>query len=410
MMKTTGPWQTAALAGVLLLAHPAAGAGEIGGGPALQGDAPLPVVLHYRELSNSIATWSLAFDPQTQPFVREPAGISGTVHRGLIKLPGGPAQAIAFLWHPSDSRLYLDLNRNRDLTDDTNGVFAAASGQSSGFFQSFANVTFFYTNGLGEQRAMVDLNCYRYRDLPHFNAGCRSFWEGKVLLGGTEWQVGRVDDLSARSSAPPEPYLVLRPWSERGRAFYVQDGSLDAFAAGRRLYLDGAGWRLDWTRETTGAEPALRLTLTPEKFETGELKLAGQYIGRLVLSGGKAGCTVVLNEPGVSVRVPQGSYYGAQVCLRRGDRRAARETDRYNGGRPGQPKLVIATNQPATLVAGGPLTNTVAVTRRGNNLSLDYRLVGAGGEAYTLLGLREAPAFAAFKGDAQVASGQFEFG
>jgi hypothetical protein len=271
-------------------------------------------------------------------------------------------------------------------------------------------VTLFYTNALGEQRALVDLNCYRYRDLPHFNAGCRSFWEGKVLLGGTEWQVGRVDDLSAHGNEPPQPYLVLRPWSERERAFFVQDGSLDAFAAGRTLYLDGAGWRLDWAREAAGAEPALRLTLTPEKFETGELKLAGQFIGRLVLSGGKGGCTVVLNEPAASVRVPQGSYYAAQACLRRGDRRAAREAERYYGGQPGRPTLVIATNQPATLVAGGPLTNTVAVTRRGNNLSLDYRLVGAGGEAYTLLGRREAPAFAAFKGDAQVASGKFEFG
>ena len=85
MMKTTGLWQTAALAGLLLLAKPA-GAAEIGGGPALEAGAPVRVVLQYRELSNSIATWSLAFDSQTQPFVREPAGIGGTVHRGLIKL------------------------------------------------------------------------------------------------------------------------------------------------------------------------------------------------------------------------------------------------------------------------------------------------------------------------------------
>ena len=138
-------------------------------------------------------------------------------------------------------RYYLDLNRNRDLTDDTNGVFSSAAGPSSGFYQSFTNVELFYTNTLGEQRALVDLNCYRYRDLPHLNASCRSFWEGKISLGGTEWQVGRVEDLSAPGSELREPFLLLRPWSERQKPFFLQDGSLDAFAAGRNLYLDGAG-------------------------------------------------------------------------------------------------------------------------------------------------------------------------
>jgi len=409
-MKTATVWQVAALGAALMFTVALARAEQKDAAVEAGDAAALTTQLEPRELSNAIATWSLAFEPQTQPFAQEPGGISGTVHRGLIKLPGGPAQALPYLWHQSQSRLYLDLNRNRDLTDDTNGVFSSAAGPSSGFYQSFTNVELFYTNTLGEQRALVDLNCYRYRDLPHLNASCRSFWEGKISLGGTEWQVGRVEDLSAPGSELREPFLLLRPWSERQKPFFLQDGSLDAFAAGRNLYLDGAGWRLDWVREGAAGQGALKLTLTPERFETGELKLSGQYIGRLVLGGGKNGCTVVLNEPGASVRVPLETYHRVQVSLRQGDKRAARETDRYYGGRQSEPKVVVGTNQPATLAAGGPLTNLVAVTRRGNNLNLDYRLVGAGGEAYTLLGAREAPGFAAFKGETQVASGKFEFG
>ena len=64
------------------------------------------------------------------------------------------------------------------------------------------------------------------------------------------------------------------------------------------------------------------------------------------------------------------------------------------------------------LTAGGPLTNSVTVTRRGNLLVFDYRLLGAGGDTYQLgtTDYSKPPQFAVYQGDQKIASGNFEFG
>ena len=67
---------------------------------------------------------------------------------------------------------------------------------------------------------------------------------------------------------------------------------------------------------------------------------------------------------------------------------------------------------PVGLNAGGPLTNTVTVSRHGRDLRLDYRLVGAGGATYQLADATrsEPPEFAVYKADRKVTSGKFAFG
>jgi hypothetical protein len=67
---------------------------------------------------------------------------------------------------------------------------------------------------------------------------------------------------------------------------------------------------------------------------------------------------------------------------------------------------------PAVLNVGGPLTNSVIASRHGQDLRLDYRLVGTGGETYQLANQDRSkpPEFAIYKGDKKIASGKFEFG
>jgi hypothetical protein len=64
------------------------------------------------------------------------------------------------------------------------------------------------------------------------------------------------------------------------------------------------------------------------------------------------------------------------------------------------------------LAVGGPLTNCVSATRRGRNLRLSYRLIGAGGGEYWLEngGDMKPPQFAVGKSGKGIGSGQFEFG
>ena len=67
---------------------------------------------------------------------------------------------------------------------------------------------------------------------------------------------------------------------------------------------------------------------------------------------------------------------------------------------------------PVVLNVGGPLTNSVTASRHGQDLRLDYRLVGAGGQSYQLANQDRSkpPEFAIYKGEKKIASGAFEFG
>jgi hypothetical protein len=63
------------------------------------------------------------------------------------------------------------------------------------------------------------------------------------------------------------------------------------------------------------------------------------------------------------------------------------------------------------LLAGGPLTNSVDVMRRGKYLALNYRLTGVGG-GYQLVNQDRShpPEFTVYQGDRKIGSGKFEFG
>ena len=73
--------------------------------------------------------------------------------------------------------------------------------------------------------------------------------------------------------------------------------------------------------------------------------------------------------------------------------------------------MIWEMSKPAVLTAGGPLTNSVSVSRRGRYLALNYQLVGAGGP-YQLVNQDRShpPEFTVYQGDKKVASGKFEFG
>ena len=117
---------------------------------------------------------------------------------------------------------------------------------------------------------------------------------------------------------------------------------------------------------------------------------------------------VVIDKPEAVVKVPLGSYRSSKVCLRKGDAEAYldRRTQFSAAGR-----ITVNNTKPAVLTAGGPLTNSVTVSRQGRKLSLNYQLVGAGG-AYQLVNQDRlhAPEFTVYQGDKKVASGKFEFG
>ncbi len=391
-------------------------------------DKTLVVQLEYQEVTNSAYTWWMSPQMQMSPFAKEPLLAERKVKRGRLQFAGDKGQGLGFIWDAEPARLYLDLNRNDDLTDDTNGVFIAqTSTRSAGRLlnQDFRDVRLSLQTASGDFPMLFDLSM-RDSGRLYVPASLRSFYAGKVTLAGQDWQVGIVES-PHRVGSLEDASLLVRPWANRELAFQTTGGDLQAFALPKALFIGGRLVALVPTWEGEGGNRRCRLELVEKLVPLGELKITGQYIGRALLKNSER--AVLLDAPAPSVSVPVGNYTSCRVHLQNGESRAQQEDERLeiDGGSSSSGAslkgsyldqdvvrtMVVQTGKPATLAVGGPLTNTVTLKRRGNMLVLSHSLVGAGGETYELDGGRDSdhpPTWAIYRGDKQLATGKFEFG
>jgi len=370
---------------------------------ALISRAAQTVPLHFEDLPFAFFHWSLPVSERSTPFEKEPAMKPGSVVRGTLECGRNKTNRLAFAWDRGAGKLYVDLNRNLDLTDDPLGAFASAD-QRGSVYPTFTNVHLPVATSAGDRSTAMDLNLFGYGNRLYANAGLRSLWLGQAMLAGKEWQVGLLDRPIERGAAAGSRHLLLRPWEDREKPFQMGDGAAPVFGFSTNLFLNGHAYGLVAADAGAGDKAGINLDLTEQHPALGELKPTGQFIQRLALEG--SSCLVVLEQPGSVVRVPVGRYTEANVRLGNGGVEAVRSP------RVAGPGVTVSETGTAALVIGGPLTNSVNINRRGRTLVFNYQLLGAGGDAYQLVrpGARKPPEFAAYQGEAKITSGKFEFG
>ena len=415
-------------------------------------DQAMTVPLAYRETISPFLFRHLAVEFRTTPFPIEPAPVSNNIVRGLFKFGDDPGNAIPFLWQSGAQKLFLDLNRNQNLADDANGTFSPRVLWSAGptfVNQLFTNVCLtFPASGAVPMR----LDLHLCMDTIHHpgqalaDAELRSYWQGKVTVGGHDWQVGLIQNLSDHPGSFRHGQLLLRPWQEQDRTFTAASEKMndtlalpwegqnqvarasDAFAFSPAVFFEGRAWRLDWSTEPRSRDETLALQFSEPPSKLGELRISGSFIHRLVLMGGPY--VVVLADPPANLKIPTGQYYPYRVRLKQGDAEAyfnygvpqtgmANVMEAITGAKlpvvsppPLERCVVVSELQPATLIVGGPLTNCVTAAHRGRNLQLSYRLIGADSGTYWLMRFPncKAPKFTVTAAGKNIGSGEFEFG
>jgi hypothetical protein len=339
---------------------------------------------------------------QTKPFSKEPDLGQGPAFRWVLHFGKDTNNAIPMLWDRANGKLYFDLNRNLDLTDDPAGVFV--SPHKGHFTQYFTNVTLPLKTAMGLHPAILQLKLSsdRQSSWSQVQVTPRSVWQAKVTTGDEEWQVAVVDSLLGPASPTPGKFLLLRPWALRTNRV-----SLDYPASGivpfpDRLFWLGQAFHLERRIETGGETPVCRLALTPEHPPLTELKLSGEFLCYALLRATN-GYTVVLRDAPGTVKVPQGVYTVSAVWLKRGATEASRA---------GYPPLVVNATTATNLVLGGPLTNWVTAERNGRRLQIGRELKGADGAVYGLAQEDRAkpPEFTVYYGGKKVLAGKFQYG
>jgi hypothetical protein len=355
-----------------------------------------PALVPY-DLEN--ANWNLTL--AKVPFRKEPELSQGHVFRSRLQFDEDTNNAIALIWDQPKHKLYLDLNRNLDLTDDPTGVFSSTN---KGFQQLFSNVTLPLKTPTGLHRAPLDL--YLSSD-PQGNWArvglhSRSLWQAKVTLQGEDWQVAAVDDLLGSPGPALAKFLLLRPWATRTNrvSLYYPPSGIVPFPNG--LFWLGQAFQVEPCFDSGGDTAVCKLRLTPQQPPLTDLKLSGESLDYALLCATN-GYAVLLHDPPGIVKVPQGVYTISSVWLKKGPIEAFRL--------PGGPHVVNALTN-TRLVLGGPLTNCVALERSGRKLLMNYRLQGADGQFYRLAQQDRPtpPEFTVYHGGRKVLTGQFQFG
>jgi hypothetical protein len=337
---------------------------------------------------------------QTAAFKKEPPLGRKDVFRGLLLGGERPDQAMAYIWDKLNGRLYLDLNRNRDLTDDPKGIFASDPKDDS---QTFTNIHWALPAAAGNRTVRVELQFYTYRagNLRVY-AGICYYWHAKISLQGADWHFGLVETyFKPKVSSPPE-YLLLRPWTERQRPFHLTAGTPDFCDFTTNLFFGNRAYALDWRYESAANAGKYHVTFKEQAPALGELKVSGAGLHRLILTGSR-GMTLLVDQPQGTLKLPVGTYSLEEIWVRQGEI----EILRTKAG-----KVSVNTRQPATLVAGGPLTNSTSARSEGNSLQLNYRLLGVDGGAYHFPrpDYKNPPEFAVFLGTNRLAADKFKFG
>jgi hypothetical protein len=356
--------------------------------------------LNYQETDEVLVSRAVGVKLQTAPFPKEPALPGQNVFRGSLLWGPRPEQAMSFIWDKGRGRLFLDLNRNRDLTDNPNGRFASASRNG---IQSFTNVHLVLPAATGNRaiRLQLDFSSYQGGSVG-VSVGLCSYWQARLSLHGKEWQLGLVENLPDGTGPVSPQYLLLRSWAERQRAFHLTSSSADFCNFTKGVFFDNHAYELDCRYEPGTDSPRYKVTLKEQAPRLAELKVTGADLHRLILTA-KPATTVLLDEPAGIVKLPAGKYSLDEIWLRKGET----EMFRLNAG------TVVADEQrPANLVAGGPLTNSVEGKPQGDTLWLRYQLLGADRGVYQFPrpDRQHPPEFAVFQGTNRLATGKFQYG
>ena len=135
-----------------------------------------------------------------------------------------------------------------------------------------------------------------------------------------------------------------------------------------------------------------------------ELALEGRSIHWLILQGDTR--LVILDSPSQTIPLPADNYRIQGICLQPAPDKPVLI------GTLGSSRFAAAPGTPYRLKVGAPFVSSVAASRKGNVLQLQYLLKGAAGEEYAIINpdRRNLPRFVIYKGDRQVASDSFKFG
>jgi hypothetical protein len=395
--------------------------------------------LQYREVDFAPLAFEISVEGGAR-FSKEPAFAGKRVFHGRLRLGTDTHQFVPFAWDIDQRKLYLDLNRNGNLSDDPAGVLTAPGKD----LQLFRGIPLAFPSTDGAYRVLVDAHVFGQggddpNEIPRVFLYVRSLWDGAVELNGKKWYLAVIDNPDGRigpasSDRSVSDRMILRPWEDRDKPCLWWHASLervhaldhvklvnfpyrwagnaevfDAFNLPASFFFQNQAYRLSCRVEPANGPANLAVNFASIQPPLGRILLGGDYIRRVVLDNGASpdGFIAVVDSPAAEVQVPVGAYPRQIVLLQREGFTNASVGLATN-------RLAVAVGGSTTFIAGGPLQSGVAISTDSviGPARLNYQLTNAAGIPFGLVVQDEKspPRLEIRQGNKLVAQGKFEFG
>lgn len=322
---------------------------------------------------------------------KEPAYAGTAVRRGAIRFGVDRSDFIGLAYDVTANRLYIDRNRNLDLTDD--GPPVPGDEDSGPGRQAFSNVTIELTHGAIPVQYTLDIIFTRYS--MYFMV--RSGWKGEIEIRGKSRVMGIADDLDGLFDASDS----FRFHHERHDEARLPYGGMNEMQLPKWLHFEGQSYFIEPAFHVQDNATALAVTLTPVTDDVMDIAYKGQFVSRVQLLEHKEDrfALGLLDWPTGAMRIPRGVYSPYRVDL----------LDSFYGYPQGVARL--DPDGITTLQTGGPIRQEISVRRTGARLNLGYALRGVDKTAYRPVQAHQnPPRFAVYRGNRRVGAGQFEYG
>ena len=236
-----------------------------------------------------------------EPFAKEPNFGQRKVWRGVLGVGApGHREQMGFAWDKSEGKLYMDLNRDGDLTNDPNGVLETDDARGGDYQNhNFSAFPVSFSNELGVFRYQLSANMFDYPWSRNAEFVIRSSYLGTVDLEGVGWFFEVNDKLAAAIQ------------QDNKLSVHIDEGDstnfISSLAVPESIFLDGRCYDVDFEfRKGENAYSALWCTLTEKEVPLGRLRIEGGLVNQLVF--GNRGMLILPPLTGEPVSVPVGDY------------------------------------------------------------------------------------------------------
>lgn len=156
--------------------------------------------LKQEDVSQAVVTISIDIGRRGVEFKKEPDFGRARMIRSVIPLDEKNNIVLPFAWNKSDRILYIDLNRNLDLTDDPDNVFKGTKDRGSVTF-SRVRLNIPYRDKIIPCTATIRFGGWDIRNKGEIVI--HTTWQGDVELEGGRWRLIMADGLDGDIGAGP---------------------------------------------------------------------------------------------------------------------------------------------------------------------------------------------------------------